>query len=970
MKKRILRNRLSGVLFALLAYALPPAAQNTELRPHPRLLMTVEDEARTRQLMAENTQAAELARYLKERTDSMAALPQLPYEMDKYGNMLYTARAYVDRLGSFALAYRLYGEKKYLNAANEALQWVCRYPDWDPKHYLDTAEMTTAVAIAYDWLYDVLPAATRKLVKETLYKNALGRVLKEYHTGSPGSWAKRETNWNVVCNAGMVMGALAVAEDYPQAADSILRNAARYMPNCLKHFAPDGVCYESPAYWGYTSSYLALYLKAMNDNGGDRYGIGRLPGLARTAEFRMRTVLPSGRVFNYGNSGEGNEISPAFFLFSRLYEQPEVAEWYRNEVRQTVRGRGDWHQLFFLSLPWYDTAIAGGSTLRPRLEVFHNSINDIIALNGDRNVPGAISLLAKGGEPMQAHQQLDGGTFIIESDSICWLDDLGADDYSLPGFWDGKPGGRRWTYFRNNNFSHNTLHIDGQLQYAVGHAFVCEEQADASQPYARLDMTSLYKGLTRSVFRTFTLTDDRSVEVTDEVELAEGGHTVTWNAVTKARVETKGNKARLTRNGKSFYLEIVSPAGAVFRTHEAKNTSPQEYPIEGVTVLEAECLAAKPQVTLKVRMSSRPFFAIDHGPYLQEVTTDGATFAFSTSTPSFASIELEEAGSGVVTKHTANRHGLREANTTFFGIRAEGLKPGTAYRYRIRAKEMKRFKPYKVTFGDSVTSPWHTFRTVDPEQKGGSIFVTSDMHSNPERLKKLLELCDYRTCTAFFYAGDMMNYMEHGGEHPFTSFIDASVEMFASSIPFEMVRGNHETRGDLARVFPTYFPKRNGKIYGSYLLGDVMVVMLDSGEDKADTHPVYTGLNDFDGYRTEQARWLEELVKSKAFKKSRYRIVISHFPPVMDKKWQEENAWYGWQDACEKFLPILNRAGIDLVVSGHTHRFYYHEPAEAGNRFPVLEQGYGSATRIDLKDGEIRVRVIDKDGKELLNKEL
>ena len=586
-------------------------------------------------------------------------------------------------------------------------------------------------------------------------------------------------------------------------------------------------------------------------------------------------------------------------------------------------------------------------------------------LNGDRNTPGYVTLLAKGGEPMQAHQQLDGGAFVVESDSVCWLEDLGADDYSLPGFWDYKPGGRRWTYFRNNNFSHNTLSVDRRLQYAAGEAFVCEEKPDAKQPYARLDMTSLYKGTAQSVFRTFTLKDDRTVEVKDELKPTEGGHTVTWNAVTKARVEVKGNQAHLTRDGKHFYMEITSPAGVVFRTHEAKNTSPREYPIEGVTVIEAECPADGPEAVVTVRMSSRPFFAIDHGPYLQEVTADGATFAFSTSAPSFSCVELEEEGSGRATRHTAGKHGLRDANTTFFGIRVEGLKPNTAYRYRLHAKEMKRFRPYQVTFGDSVATPWYSFRTVNPGQKGGSLFITSDMHSRPQLLKRLLEACDYRTCTAFFYAGDMMNYMERGGEHPFTSFIDASVELFATSVPFEMVRGNHETRGDLARVFPTYFPKRDGKIYGSYMLGDVMVIMLDSGEDKADTHPVYAGLTDFDGYRTEQARWLRQQVKSKAFKKARYRIVISHFPLVMGERWREENTWHGWRDACEKFLPVLNKADIDLVVSGHTHRFYFHEPGEAGNRFPVLEQGHSCATRIDLKDGNIHLRVIDKDGKNL-----
>ena len=66
-----------------------------------------------------------------------------------------------------------------------------------------------------------------------------------------------------------------------------------------------------------------------------------------------------------------------------------------------------------------------------------------------------------------------------------------------------------------------------------------------------------------------------------------------------------------------------------------------------------------------------------------------------------------------------------------------------------------------------------------------------------------------------------------------------------------------------------------------------MVIMLDTGEDKSDTHPVYAGLTDFDNYRSEQARWLEKIVKSKEFKKAKYRIVISHFPLVADKEWKE-----------------------------------------------------------------------------------
>lgn len=61
-----------------------------------------------------------------------------------------------------------------------------------------------------------------------------------------------------------------------------------------------------------------------------------------------------------------------------------------------------------------------------------------------------------------------------------------------------------------------------------------------------------------------------------------------------------------------------------------------------------------------------------------------------------------------------------------------------------------------------------------------------------------------------------------------------------------------------------------------------------------------------------------------------------------------------------KFLPILNHAGIDLIVAGHTHRFFYHEPGESGNQCPVLEQGAMCATRLDLTDGNIHIKVIGK----------
>ena len=573
---------------------------------HPRLLFNKVEEKEVKKLIKKDTLAGKLASFLKEKADSMVVLPQLTYDLNKYGNILYTSRAYVTRLGTLSLAYRLYGEQKYLDAVNKTLLWICGYKDWDPKHFLDTAEMTTAVAIAYDWLFDALPESTRQKVKKSIYKNAISIVLREYEKGGPGSWAKRETNWNVVCNTGMTLGALAVAEDYPKETATILENAARYMPNCLKHFAPDGVCYESLTYWGYTTSYLALYLKAVEQNGGDQAGIGQLPGISKTALYFKRTLTPSGQQFNFGNTTIGEALNtPSFFFFSKYYRLPEVAEWFRTEINQSIQGKKALHPLFFLTLPWFDAKSSTKTENIPPLEVYHNSINDLLVLNGNRKEKGSIFLVAKGGTPNQAHQQMDCGTFIIESDSVCWTEDLGADDYALPGFWDYKPGGDRWKYFRNNNFSHNTLNIDRQPQYANGKAFVCEENTHTAQPYARLDLSEVYKVQACKAFRKFTLVNDHTIEVEDKVELRNPSSTVFWTAATKADVTINGSVAQLQKDGKVFYFRILSPEGATFHTYPAYNTYPGEKPIKGITMLEIACPAQGSKAKITVEMSNK-----------------------------------------------------------------------------------------------------------------------------------------------------------------------------------------------------------------------------------------------------------------------------------------------------------------------------------------------------------------------------
>lgn len=599
---------LIGLFFLLFSFVvtgrdLSVRQSGKDLLQHPRLLFSKQEEQRIRDLFGTEPLLDSLYLGLMKEAERLLLVPPQEdprREIKNTKDILPISREQVYRMVNLALAYRLSGDRRFAEKAEKELVHVCNFPDWDPIHYLDVAEMTTAVAIGYDWLYDVLAPSTRQLVVHSIKTKALDLVVEEYNTGNADSWAKRETNWNVVCNTGMVLGALAIEEHYPELAKHIIGEAVRYIPNCLKHFAPDGVCYEGPAYWGYTNMYLSLLLKALNDNFGGDFGLSEMVGVDKSVLYYMHSTSPSGKIFNFANSGStAPAAEPIYFYFSRAFNQPEVATFYRDVLSKTVH-EGNYFRFYFLSIPWYDTASSTADAL-PKLKVYEG-INDIVVFNGNRNIPNSLYLIAKTGDPDMAHQQLDIGTFIVEMNGIRWTDDLGTDNYNLPGFWDYKPDGQRWTYFRNSNFSHNTLSIDHKLQNSAGTGEIDRLDDRAAQPFVTMNMSTAYAGQSRFVYRTFRMLDDTRILVTDSVGLQSPSQSVQWSVITSADVECKGNTAVLRKDGKSFSLKIASPTNASFTTKAAKRGTEAEKPIEGYTVLSAS-VSGEPVQVIKVLLS-------------------------------------------------------------------------------------------------------------------------------------------------------------------------------------------------------------------------------------------------------------------------------------------------------------------------------------------------------------------------------
>jgi predicted phosphodiesterase len=302
-----------------------------------------------------------------------------------------------------------------------------------------------------------------------------------------------------------------------------------------------------------------------------------------------------------------------------------------------------------------------------------------------------------------------------------------------------------------------------------------------------------------------------------------------------------------------------------------------------------------------------------------------------------------------------SHHGLVDAYTTLHRILITNLEPGHEYRYRIFSKLVQGFRPYEVTYGGTIASEVFQLTTLDSDKESFSFTMLSDIHGDTTRLDSMLGQVSWDENDLMFYNGDVIDYYEDESQIV-DGFLDVSVDHFASEIPLVLIRGNHETRGRYATRWMEHFPTASGRFYYSFDHGPVHFVILDSGEDKEDTHPVYWGLADFDAYRAEQAEWLRREVNSEAFANAAFRVVLFHIPPF------GSGEAHGTTHVREMWNDILNEAGVDLALNGHTHRYMHREPTEGENLYPMLVSGTNTLTRVDVLGDSLVVTVTSTEG--------
>lgn len=343
------------------------------------------------------------------------------------------------------------------------------------------------------------------------------------------------------------------------------------------------------------------------------------------------------------------------------------------------------------------------------------------------------------------------------------------------------------------------------------------------------------------------------------------------------------------------------------------------------------------------------------GPYLQNVTPDGATVMWITDKPCVSWVDY---GASPDMRHRLqdSHDGLIDAYETVHRIRITGLTPGQPCYYRATSREITLFNPYQVDFGASVQSEIIEFTPPRADAAEVDFVVFNDVHQNPETWKRIHAVAAQEPFDLLVANGDLIGHI-HEHDPLVQLFLEPCTTPLGGARPFVFVRGNHEARGKFARHLPDYFDLPNGGYYHAFTWGPVHFLVLDGGEDKSDESNEYFGLVNFEPYLRKQAEWVAEQVKTEAFQKAPFRVVLCHIPL---------RAGEGGIDYRAPIVAALNGAGVDLSISGHTHTPAYLEP-EAGRDYPIVigggnEPEQATVIRINADRDTMHMRMLKTDG--------
>ena len=554
---------------------------------HPRVYAKSADFDRIRDLIKTDVNMAKWYLPQKLNADYSLNLPPFEYEIRDGLRLLHVSQDMTSRLNSLSLAYCIEQNPVYAERAYKELKNLATYPDWNPSHFLDLAQMTYAAVLCYDWIYDWMNDSQRHLVKNMLYEKSLliyKEVYENFSSGKEfvagkviGGWTRSAGNWNFWCNGAAIALAISLGDAYPEICAFVAQNALESLSIAMDCYAPDGGFAEGVSYGMAANSFWAQLTWALIVAFDDDFGMLDAPGMADFAYFvQYMTGTVTGFNFHDAGGNVKHYYSNGFFVANQK-NVPDLGA-IRAECLKEGRAKPN-----LFDLLWYKPQNYSSGVLALERDKIFRKV-ETGSMRSSWNDPDAIWLAFHGGNTDVAHTHLDAGSFVIDALGENWALDLGTEPLSY--FGAREQIGNPFMLYRLSSEGHNTIVINPnkteETQCMTSFCPITKFESTDAGAFAVMDLTpaytrqendntwdlharidkeerALYTTKAKSALRGFALADDRSaVIIQDEWELV-GSSDFWWSMHTDASIEilADGKTAFLSKHGKVMRATLV-----------------------------------------------------------------------------------------------------------------------------------------------------------------------------------------------------------------------------------------------------------------------------------------------------------------------------------------------------------------------------------------------------------------------------
>lgn len=337
--------------------------------------------------------------------------------------------------------------------------------------------------------------------------------------------------------------------------------------------------------------------------------------------------------------------------------------------------------------------------------------------------------------------------------------------------------------------------------------------------------------------------------------------------------------------------------------------------------------------------------------------TDGCDAIWAVNQLSKGRIEWES-DNGAAGSVATDRFGFVPQSSDVLRIRIEGFKPGTPYRVRSITTA--------ASSGRQETSPWKSFRTLDPTSASTRFVVWNDTHIHDQTIQKLHELTP--SADFLFWNGDTCNDWK-SPDLLVPTLLNPGQRDITAGRPLFVSWGNHDSRGAHAFEMPKMIATPNNRPFYAFRSGPLAAICLHTGEDKPDDHPSFGGRVAFDALRREQAEWLADTIRQEGFRDAPYRVVFCHIPLRWLKEELPDYSKTGFDHFSARSRNAWHRSLVDwktqLIISGHTHRDAFLPPnegfpyAQVTGGGPQLERATWMSGHADTQELNIKVTSLE-----------